>query len=136
MNQNRFKFRAWDGSQMHYQFTVAGAEFCDCLQIMTDEQFANRYYKLSEWKVMQCLGIKDVNHLLIFEGDIVEINLESKHTLEDYKSPQYIVIFKNNKFTLEYYGGDKDSSTAHFLFDFYAYKNVKIIGNIYEGIQN
>jgi len=73
-NADRFQFRAWDGEKMVYNFIVARPQICDLLGIMTDEEFAvETFNSITEWKVMQCTGLKDNSGVLIYEGDIITV---------------------------------------------------------------
>lgn len=74
--QDRFKFRIWDGSEMHYNDFVVTAtgyvgkiteEFLGRCVFNQEDLTADK-----ECILMQCTGLKDKNGNLIFEGDIVK----------------------------------------------------------------
>ena len=73
---DRFKFRIWNGSEMHYNDFVVTAtgyvgkiteEFLDKCVFNQEDLTADK-----ECTLMQCTGLKDKNGKLIYEGDIVK----------------------------------------------------------------
>lgn len=62
-------------------------------------------------------GVSDRDGREILVGDTIRIHLSGKHTKKEYWNPEYRVVFKAPRFTLEHIGGGLDSSTARFYFD-------------------
>ena len=75
-NLDRFKLRFWDGEKMIYPAEIH-------YKLVDEERVIHGYrnnfienYKLVKNSiVMQCLGIRDIEGKLIFEGDIIEYAL-------------------------------------------------------------
>ena len=59
-------------------------------------------------------GVFDKDGREICVGDHIRIDLESKHTKEEYWKPEYEVIFEAPHYTLKHIGGGKNSDTALF----------------------
>ena len=119
------KFRAWDGKQMHYSYIIAGAEYCNVLTILQDEEFAKKYYKVDEWKVMQFTGLLDCEGKEIWESDIVMLNHWKSTDLFNYSKP----------FIVTYYEGEinfKQGDYNNFKGSLVGKLDIKVLGNLYE----
>lgn len=121
--QDRFKFRVWNGSNMHCNDFVVTAtgfvgkiteEFCGQCSFNQDDLTTDK-----ECILMQCTGLKDKNGKLIYEGDVLA---DAKH--------KYIVEWS----LTEGYFVRKPWLCALFTYriDMGTTQNLTIIGNIYE----
>ena len=124
--RDRFKFRIWDGAEMHYNDFVVTAtgyvgkiteEFLGKCVFNQEDLTADK-----ESILMQCTGLKDKNGKLIYEGDIVNII---------YIRPDGLEIRKKCKIEFGYYSFWLYYKCGASLL----YKEdctYEIIGNIYE----
>lgn len=122
---DRLKFRAWDGSKMNYDFIVYRPQFVDLLRIMQYEEFAVKTYNsISEWKIMQFIGLLDKNGQEIYEGDFIEI--------ENYNGQIITTSFSCNLLS----GLTFDNSTLTFDMGLYDWtpnlSECIVVGNIYQ----
>jgi len=60
-------------------------------------------------------GRVDMHGIEIRCGDIVRYNLEGSHTKKEYWNPEYRVIWRSPKFTLEHTGGGKPGDSFDFI---------------------
>lgn len=124
---DRFKFRIWNGSEMHYNDFVVTAtgyvgkiteEFLGKCVFNQEDLTADK-----ECTLMQCTGLKDRNDKLIYEGDIVSIDDGELKGIAQ----------RHNKFD-EYYGCIEIKLICRHLTIYKptVFAESEIIGNIYE----
>lgn len=124
MNNDRFKFRAWDNSAkewlLGYEMPNLGG-FSMFGELMLFEKWAEvldrftlqqKDRKPEDLKLMQCTGLKDKNGKLIYEGDIVK----------EYDEGPCVVEWQNDLYSLNCYCGKPWSQLGV----------IEVIGNIYE----
>ena len=127
--QDRFKFRIWNGAEMHYNDFVVTAtgyvgkiteEFLGKCVFNQEDLTADK-----ECVLMQCTGLKDKNGKLIYEGDI----------LGDIYDGLYIHYCRHcHQFQLysQGYGCMACNGDVHWIEVVEDNKKLKVIGNIYE----
>lgn len=132
MNTDRFKFRAWDKGlkQMVYPDIIYHNINLGCTVYRAFKPSdGDLYFPIQEnLIVIQCTGLKDVEDKLIYEGDILQ-----GFTKNDEIEFKEEVLFNP---MLGYFITNEDIEDDRLLYDNYvSFSNCKIIGNIYEGIQ-
>ena len=131
--QDRFKFRFWNNSEMHYNdFVVTATGFVGKI---TEEFLGNCVFNQEdltadkECILMQCTGLKDKNGTLIYEGDIVQFYddgiLKTMKIVWDNDELDFKGI--GLKKSVECYGQD-----FSYLGCIEKEDNLEVIGNIYE----
>lgn len=122
----KIKFRAWDKVKQiwcNYKIDDGTVYFMDndtgCL-------YRNYPGKYENFDLMQYIGIKDINNIEIYEGDIVKLSKENS----DFKEIG-VVKFDENKASYVLETQDDDLS---YNISYYNYHKVyyRVIGNIYE----
>lgn len=105
---NKLKFRAWNGdyfeyTEFNFKTGCLGCNFSHYVEIDTPQQ---------------CTGLKDINDIDIYEGDIV-----SGVTYSDYSTHNGFILFDYNGYRI-------NTKTKSLPLDLT--EKLKVIGNIYE----
>lgn len=121
------KFRAWDKVKQiwcNYKIDDGKVYFMDndtgCL-------YTNYPGKYENFDLMQYIGLKDMNNIEIYEGDIVEISKEKSY-LND------TAVVKFDKYSSSFVLVVQDDDCGYLSYDFLYCDRIlyKVIGNIYE----
>lgn len=120
------KFRAWDKVKQiwcNYKIDDGTVYFMDN---DTGCWYRNYHGKYENFDLMQYIGLKDMNNIEIYEGDIVKLSKENS----DFKEIG-VVKFDENKASYVLETQDDDLS---YNISYYNYHKVyyRVIGNIYE----
>ena len=120
------KFRAWDKVKQkwcNYKIDDGTVYFMDN---DTGCWYRNYHGKYENFDLMQYIGLKDINNVEIYEGDIVKLSKENS----DFKEIG-VVKFDENKASYVLETQDDDLS---YNISYYNYHKVyyRVIGNIYE----
>ena len=127
---NRFLFRAWDKIRKVMMLNVMlGDTFIWIYDAGQDEEFDKWAHwmpnedslstNLKNVDLMQCLGRKDINKKLIFEGDIDRSGDELMY-----------VAFQEGRFGMKYC--EPITFDPDYLDDCISWSDIEIIGNIHE----
>lgn len=87
------------------------------------------YERYEDFDLMQYIGLKDINNVEIFEGDIVEVYKERINFKDT-----TIVKFDENRASFVLVSQDNDNGYLSYDISYYNYNEVyyRVIGNIYE----
>ena len=125
----KIKFRAWDKAKQmwsNYKSYDGTLYFMDKNLGCWYGSYHERY---KDFDLMQYTGIKDINNVEIFEGDIVEVYKERINFKDT-----TIVKFDENRASFVLVSQDNDNGYLSYDISYYNYNEVyyKVIGNIYE----
>ena len=123
------KYRAWNklASRM---YIVNGLHFDRGMVQYANDDNAIRFIKLENIILMQSTGLKDLNGIEIFDGDILEVT--DKHSwLEVVSYSQEKAMFVTEEINREF---KVPESPLYDLLDS-TFLKFKVIGNIYENLE-
>ena len=117
------KFRCWDkvdGIWCNYKIY-------DGTVYLMDINTGVWYERYEDFDLMQYIGLKDMNNIEIYEGDIVEISKEKSY-LND------TAVVKFDKYSSSFVLVVQDDDCGYLSYDFLYCDRIlyKVIGNIYE----
>ena len=121
------KFRAWDKAKQmwsNYKSYDGTLYFMDKNLGCWYGSYHERY---KDFDLMQYIGLKDMNNIEIYEGDIVEISKEKSY-LND------TAVVKFDKYSSSFVLVVQDDDCGYLSYDFLYCDRIlyKVIGNIYE----
>lgn len=142
---DRFKFRAWNKLSNEMKDVISlniNYEFPECSNVILETNTFDNIKThnnpitcangLNNVVLMQCTGKRDCDGNLIYENDIVRLSAKNGMKFD------YLVVYKNYQYILEYINGKLKGTKARDFYKEYAqtrslYEHgYKIIGNIYE----
>ena len=121
----KIKFRAWDKAKQMW----SNYKIYDGTVYLMDINTGVWYERYEDFDLMQYIGLKDINNVEIFEGDIVEVYKERINFKDT-----TIVKFDENRASFVLVSQDNDNGYLSYDISYYNYNEVyyKVIGNIYE----
>lgn len=112
----KIKFRVWDNLHKLMLYEFSGWD--DCVDILSEVW---KYFIGGDYIIMQYTGIKDINNIEVYEGDIVRVRCMRKYKKLFYHD---IVVFEDNCWKV------KNNKT--YLSDNFSLVGCEKVGNIYE----
>ena len=122
------KFRAFDLDEKKMK-TVNSIDFTNELITVYDKESLEHVLSFSDVDLMQYTGLKDINNVEIFEGDIVEVSKERINFKDT-----TIVKFDKGSASFVLVSQDNDNGYLSYDISYYNYNEVyyRVLGNIYE----
>ena len=127
------KFRIWDYEMQKMYYSTDDGVLITFDRIGLSIYLINEMRELSNFEIMQYTGRKDSQGIEIYDGDILDILVESYDFAEEFTrnaNTKFYVEFDNevSSFTIK----SKTVNHLYHGFDEVADENMKVIGNIYE----